>query len=129
MALEHADLTERIIGAAIEVHKQLGPEFIESIYERALLVELRKRGIQVQRQFPVIIRYNGVKVGRHKLDLYVENTIVVELKAIKNLEDIHFAIARSYLKAAGRKHGLLLNFAKPTLEVKRVIYDAVASAS
>jgi GxxExxY protein len=64
-----------------------------------------------------------VEVGLHRLDLVVEDTIVVELKAIKNLEDIHFAVVRSYLKALGKKHGLLLNFAKVTLEVKRVIFS------
>ena len=69
----------------------------------------------------VIIEYGGEEVGRHRLDLFVEDTIVVELKAIKDLEDIHFAVARSYLKAVGRKHGLLLNFPKITLEAKRVI--------
>jgi GxxExxY protein len=121
MALEHEDLTEKIIGAAIEVHKALGPGFLESVYEKALIHELKKRGLAVQDQLEITIVYDGVAVGLHRLDLVVENTIVVELKAIKNLEDIHFAVARSYLKALGKKHGLLLNFAKVTLEVKRVI--------
>jgi len=120
-ALEHGDLTEKIIGAAIEVHKRLGPGFLESIYENALVVELRKRSLKVDQQRQIAVQYDGVEVGKHILDLFVEDTIVVELKAIKNLEDIHFAIVRSYLKAAGRRHGLLLNFQKPTLEVKRVI--------
>jgi len=121
MALEHEDLTERIIGAAIEVHRRLGPGYIESVHEKALIIELRKRGLSVKDQFKIVICYDGEEVGRHRLDLFVEDTIVVELKAIKNLEDIHFAIVRSYLKAVGRKHGLLLNFAKVTLEVKRAI--------
>jgi len=121
MALEHEDLTERIIGAAIEVHRRLGPGFLESVYERALVIELRKRGLAVQNQVELIIRYDGEEVGRHRLDLFVENTIIVELKAIKDLEDVHFAIVRSYLKAAGRHHGLILNFAKTKLEIKRVI--------
>lgn len=121
MALEHGELTERIIGAAIEVHRRLGPGFLESVYENALIIELSKRGLAVRDQFEVIIDYEGVEVGRHRLDLLIEDTIVVELKAIKNLEDIHFAVVRSYLKASGRKHGLLLNFAKVTLEVRRVI--------
>ena len=112
MPLEHEALTERIIGAAIEVHRRLGPGFLESVYEKALVVELKKRGLAVERQVEIIVYYAGVEVGRHVLDLFVENTIVVELKAIKNLEDVHFAIVRSYLKAADRKHGLLLNFAK-----------------
>ena len=121
MALEHEGLTERIIGAAIEVHRRLELGFLESVYEKALVIELRKRGFAVREQMEVIIEYDGEEVGRHRIDLFVEDTIVVELKAIKDLEDIHFAVARSYLKAVGRKHGLLLNFAKITLEAKRVI--------
>jgi GxxExxY protein len=121
MPLEHEALTEQIIGAAIEVHRRLGPGFLESIYEKALVIELRKRGLAVEAQVEIIIEYDGVEVGRHRLDLFVNSTIVVELKAIKDLEDVHFAIVRSYLKAAGRKHGLLLNFAKVTLEIKRVL--------
>ncbi len=123
MELEHKELTDKIIGAAIQVHKKLGPGFIESIYEKALMIELRKCDIQVKAQKEVIIKYDGIEVGRHRLDLFVEETIVIELKAIRDLEDIHFAIVKSYLKSVGKKHGLLLNFAKVKLEIKRVIYD------
>ena len=121
MVLQYEKLTSRVIAAAIEVHRRLGPGFIESIYEHALVVELHKRGLKVEEQVEVPIEYEGVEVGRHRLDLLVEGTIVVELKAIKNLDNIHFAIVKSYLRAIGKEHGLLLNFAKPTLEVKRVI--------
>jgi GxxExxY protein len=121
MELEHKELTEKIIGAAIEVHRQLGPGFLESIYERALLMELAKKGVRVQQQVDMPIYYDSVEVGRHRLDLLVEDTIVVELKAFKELKDIHFATVRSYLKAIGQKHGLLLNFNNVTLEIKRVI--------
>jgi len=119
--LEHAALTEQIIGAAIKVHRRLGPGFLESIYENALVVELKERGLTVEQQRELAVEYGGTEVGRHRLDLLVEDIVVVELKAIKNIEDVHFAVVRSYLKAAGRKHGLILNFAKTTLEVKRVI--------
>jgi GxxExxY protein len=121
MPLEHEQLTERIIGAAIEVHRRLGPGFLESIYEKALSIELERRGLRLERQVEVPILYHGVPVGLHILDMIVESTIVVELKAIKDFEDIHFSILRSYLRAVGREHGLLLNFAKVTLEMKRVI--------
>jgi GxxExxY protein len=121
VALEHGQLTERIIGAAIEVHRRLGPGFLESVYENALLIELRKRGLRTEQQVEVVIQYDGNEVGRHRLDLFVEDTIVVELKAIKAFEDIHFAIVRPYLRAVGREHGLLINFAAFTLKVKRVI--------
>ncbi len=116
MELKYKQLTEQIIGAAIEVHKRFGPGFVESIYENALVIELQKRDIKVEQQKEVSIKYDGIEVGKHRLDLYVEDTIIVELKAIKKLEDIHFAIARSYLKALKKEHGLLLNFAKVTLD-------------
>ena len=119
--LEYKKLTEKIIGAAITVHKKLGPGFIESIYENALVIELRKLGMKVLQQIDIPVEYDSIEVGKHRLDLFVEDTIIVELKAIKNLEEIHFAIVRSYLRAVDHTHGLILNFARPTLEVKRVI--------
>jgi len=121
MSLEHEELTGRIIGAAIEVHKALGPGFLESVYENAMALELRAQDIPFLRQVSVPVVYRGAEVGLHRLDLYVAESIGVELKTVKALEDIHFAIARSYLRAAGRRHGLILNFAKPTLEAKRVL--------
>jgi len=121
MSLAYEELTKKIIGAAIEVHRQLGPGFLESIYENALVIALHQMGLKVEQQVEIIVEYIGTEVGRHRLDLMVEDTIIVELKAIKNLEDVHFAIVKSYLIAAGKQHGLLLNFAKTTLEVRRVI--------
>ena len=121
MALEHEDLTGQIIGAAIEVHRMLGPGFIESIYEKALAVELRYRGIPFQRQVSVPVFYRDVEVGLHRIDLIVTDQIVVELKAVRDVTDTHFSFARSYLRAVGREHGLILNFAKTTLEIKRVL--------
>ena len=120
--LEHEDLTDKIIGRAIEVHKRLGPGFLESIYENAFILELEKHNLHVQRQQEVIVKYDGIEVGRHRLDLIVNDTIVVELKAVKNIEDVHFAIVKSYLKAMGKEHGLIINFSKPVLEIKRVIH-------
>jgi GxxExxY protein len=119
--LEHEELTNKIIGCAIEVHKKLGPGFIESIYENAFIIELQRKGLQFEKQKEVTIQYDGVEVGKHRLDLIVADTIVVELKAIRNIEDIHFVIVRSYLKALGKEHGLLINFSRKVLEVKRVI--------
>jgi GxxExxY protein len=124
MALEFEDLTGKIIGAAIEVHRQLGPGFIESIYENALVYELRKRGLKVEQQLEVPVIYDGnVEVGKHRLDLLVEGEIVIDLKVISELLDVHFAIVKSQLRAMRRKHGLLLNFAKVKLEAKRVIAE------
>lgn len=120
MGLEMEELTERIIGAALDVHRQLGPGFVESIYENALVVELRARDVPFQRQITVPVLYRGVEVGLHRLDLLAFDEIVVELKAVNAIENAHFVVLRSYLRAARRKHGLLLNFAKPTLGIKRV---------
>jgi GxxExxY protein len=121
MGLEFECLTGEIIGAAIEVHKELGPGFVESVYENALVLELKKRGIVHEQQLEVPIRYHGMVVGTHILDLFIAGRIVVELKSIKNLDDVHFAIVRSYLRAVRQEHGLLLNFAKLTLETRRVL--------
>ncbi len=115
------NLSKEIIGAAISVHTELGPGFLESIYEEALKVELSRQKISYENQKQIQIEYAGVMVGIHRLDLVVEDAIIVELKAVKELADIHFAQLRSYLKATGLKIGLLMNFAKPTLEVKRVV--------
>jgi GxxExxY protein len=114
-------LSKRIIGAAIKVHKELGPGYLEQIYEEALKLELIENGLRFEYQKEMKIKYLDVLVGTHRLDLVVEDEIVVELKAVKELADIHFAQIRSYLRATGLKIGLLINFAKPTLEVKRVV--------
>ena len=121
MSLEHEEITGPLIGAAIAVHKELGPGFLESVYEKALVLELRKRAIPFQRQVAVPILYQGVEVGVHRLDLFASDEIVVEIKAVKEITDLHFAIVRSYLRAVRRKHGLILNFSKQTLDVKRVL--------
>lgn len=120
MPLELEELTGSIIGAAIEVHKTLGPGFIEAVYEEALAIELRERKIPFERQLPISVLYHGYVVGLHRLDFLVDDQVVVELKAVKDLTENHFAIVRSYLRATDRMHGLMLNFAKVTLEIKRV---------
>ena len=121
MKLEHDELTDRIIGAAIAVHKALGPGFLESIYENALAIELGAQGISFQRQMSIQVLYRESEVGSHRLDLFVSERIVVELRAVKTIENVHFAVVRSYLRALKREHGLILNYSKPTLEIKRVI--------
>ncbi len=118
--LRNAELTERIIGAAIGVHRELGPGFLESIYEESLAIEFARLGIEFVRQKPVPILFREHHVGEHRLDFLVEGTVVVELKAVSAIEDIHFAIVRSYLKAAQLDDALLLNFAATKLVVKRI---------
>lgn len=118
--LPHKELTDKIIGAAINVHRALGPGFLEAIYEEAFAAELKFQRIAFERQLPVPIRYREVAIGEHRLDFLVENLAVVELKAIQALEKIHFSIVRSYLKATDKQIGLLMNFATMPLTVKRV---------
>jgi len=114
-------LSSQIIEAAISVHKQLGPGFLESIYESAMKVALRHRGIAFDAQKEVTVMFEEEEVGIHRLDLLVAGEIIVELKAIKALEDIHYAQVKSYLKATKLHVGLLLNFISPTLVVKRIV--------
>src|SRR6266478_7157212 len=118
--LRDSEITNRIIAAAIEVHRELGPGFLESIYENALAVEFAIRGIAFIRQKSIPLFYRDHQIGEHRLDFLVEEKIVVELKAIDGLENVHFAIVRSYLKASGLADGLILNFSTMPLTVKRV---------
>jgi GxxExxY protein len=121
MALLYESLSNRVIEAAIEVHRELGPGFLEAIYESAMRLALKSREIQFVSQAEVEIFFGGKPIGFHRLDLIVENKIVIELKAIKTFEDIHYAQVRSYLKATTLQLGLLLNFNSPALAIKRII--------
>jgi GxxExxY protein len=114
------DLSSKVIGAAIEVHRQLGPGFLEYIYERALVIELIKRGIPLAQQHELTISYEGVDVGKHRLDLFVDDCLVVELKTVRAIDEAHIATVKSYLKAVGQEAGLLLNFSKPILDIRRI---------
>jgi GxxExxY protein len=113
-------ITQEVIGAAIAVHTELGPGCLESVYEQALAVEFAIRGIAFVRQKPLPLFYKDHQIGEHRLDFLVEDKIVVELKAVELLQNVHFAIVRSYLKAAGLSDGLILNFSSAPLTVKRV---------
>lgn len=116
------ELTEAIIGAAIEVHRVLGPGLLESIYEEALCYELSSRGIHVDRQVEVSIAYKGVEIRGQKLDILVAKEVVVELKSVSKLPEVATAQTLSYLKATGLKRALLLNFgAKRLIDgIKRI---------
>ena len=108
---EEVELTGRIIGAAVTVHRVLGPGFLESIYHRSLERQLDNVGLRYESERDVVVRYDGLQVGEHRLDLWVEGMVVVELKAVSKLTDIHLAQVRSYLRATRSRIGLLLNFA------------------
>ena len=118
--LRDSETTESIIAAAIAVHRELGPGFLESVYEQALAVDYAICGIAFVRQKAIPLFYRDHQIGEHRLDFLVEEKIVIELKAVEALEKIHFAIVRSYLKAASLSDGLILNFSSMPLTVKRV---------
>lgn len=107
----HEDLTAPLIGAFYDVHRELGHGFLESVYERAMVVALSRRGIPVERQVPVTVRYGGHVVGEFCADLLLENRVLVELKTCRTLEPIHEAQVINYLRATLIEVGLLLHFA------------------
>ncbi|MDR3568436.1 MAG: GxxExxY protein [Syntrophobacteraceae bacterium] len=118
---EVESLTGAVIGAAFEVLNSLGHGFLEIIYRKALVYELGVRGVAVGEEVPFEVKYKNVTLGKYYCDLLVENTVVVELKAIERLNPSHTGQVLNYLKAGGLKVGLLLNFGTPRLEYKRVI--------
>ncbi len=121
MGYPDKDLTRRIIGAAYEVHNQLGAGFLENVYRNALMVELKLQGIDAQTEVKLPVHYKKVHIGDYFADILVENRVIVELKALSNLNSQHEAQLINYLKATGIKVGLLLNFGTPRVQIKRKI--------
>ncbi len=115
------EITEKVIGCAYRVANALGPGFLEKVYENALALELGRAGLQVEQQARTTVMYEGKAVGEYFADLLVERSVIVELKAAKSLDDIHMAQCLNYLKATGLRICLLLNFGRPSLEVKRIV--------
>ena len=121
---EYNELTHAIIGAALEVHRTLGPGLLEAVYEECLISELQMRGLQIDHQVQVPILYKGQEVGNPLIiDILVENCVIVELKTVHELQDIHSAQLLSYLRLTGNKLGLLINFNTVHLRdgLKRVV--------
>jgi GxxExxY protein len=120
---EANEAAQRVVEAAVEVHRHLGAGYVESVYENALAVELGLRGVPFERQVAFRVEYKGREVGEGRMDLLVERCLVVELKAVEGLTDVHLAQALSYLKATGHPLGLLINFNVPVLlrGVKRIV--------
>lgn len=116
-----SDLSYEIMGAIFEVHKELGPGFVESVYEKALIEEFAKKGIKVETQKVIDVIYKGKKIGNHRLDLIVDDKIVLELKTVERFATHHTAQLLSYLKASGYKLGILVNFSKSKVEYRRVV--------
>jgi GxxExxY protein len=119
---KHAELTGRIIGCAMQVHRVLGNGFQEVIYQRALALEMERQGLGFQREFELPIFYREQNIGTRRVDFLVQEWVLVELKAIIRLEEVHLAQAKNYLEAFRLEVGLLLNFGAPSLEVKRLVH-------
>ena len=114
-------ISEKIIGCAFTVSNTLGAGFLEKVYENALTIELRKAGMNVEQQFPLKVFYCGIVVGDYLADLVVENEILIELKTINAISEVHQAQCINYFKATGYRLCLLINFAKPKIEIKRIV--------
>ena len=114
-------LSEKVLGAVFEVSNSLGAGFLEKVYERALLLELRLRGIRASAQAPVCVRYKGERVGDYFVDLLMEGELVLELKCVECLVAEHSAQCMNYLRASGMRVCLLVNFSRPKVEWRRVV--------
>ena len=118
---QDSELTGKIIGCAMEVHRFLGNGFQEVIYQRALAIEMAQQGLAFSREHEMDIMYKGEHIGQRRVDFFVEGKIMVELKAVILLEDVHLAQAINYLEAYGLNIGLLINFGNKSLQFKRVM--------
>lgn len=123
--MKYQELTQKIIGCAMKMHSQLGNGFQEVIYQRALDIELRDAGLEFSREHEMSIFYKGEEIGTRRVDFFVEGKIMVELKAILELEDVHLAQAINYLEAYDLGIGLLINFGSKSLTFKRVYNNKI----
>ena len=118
---KYSDITGKVIGCAMEVHRYLGNGFQEVIYQRALALEMQQQGLSFSREHEMQIQYKGVDIGTRRVDFFVEGKVMVEIKAVIQLEDVHLAQAINYLEASGSEIGLLINFGSRSLQFKRVM--------
>jgi len=121
--MEHEELTKKIIAAAYTVYNRMGFGFLESVYEKCLLIEFRKAGLRAESQKPIIVKYENEVVGEFKADIIVEDTVIVELKSVKQIIQAHEVQLVNYLVATGKPVGLILNFGEEKVEVKRKVRD------
>jgi GxxExxY protein len=118
---KYSDITGRVIGCAMEVHRYLGNGFQEVIYQRALALEMQQQGLSFSREHEMQIQYKGFDIGTRRVDFFIEEKVMVEIKAVIQLEDVHLAQAINYLEAYGLEIGLLINFGSKSLQFKRVM--------
>jgi len=116
------DVSYKIIGLAMQVHRELGPGFLEKVYENAMMVLFRREGIEAVQQMPIMVSFLGAYIGEYYADILVEGKIILELKAVEKFTDTHKAQALNYLKATGMKLAIMINFGKESLEFERLAY-------
>ncbi len=121
MKMELNEITEKVIGCVYKVSNTLGGGFVEKVYQNATALEIGKSGLLVQQQFPIAVKYDDVVVGEFCADLLVEKIVLVELKAVKLLEEVHMAQCLNYLRATNLPVCLLINFYRPKVEIRRII--------
>lgn len=118
---KYSDITRKIIGCSMEVHRYLGNGFQEVIYQRALKIEMEQQSLSFSREHEMQIQYKGIDIGTRRVDFFVEEKVMVEIKAVIELEDVHLAQAINYLEAYGLEIGLLINFGSRSLQFKRLV--------
>jgi GxxExxY protein len=121
--MEPDDITYQINGAVFEVNRVLGAGFLEKVYENALFIELQMRGLKAESQVPLQVHYKGEVIGEYVVDILVEDAVILELKAVEQIQKIHEAQLLNYLKATGVNVGLLINFKHPKAEIKRFVLN------
>ncbi len=119
--MEFENITEKIIGCAYQVYNRMGYGFLESVYEKCMLIELRKAGLKSEYQKPIIVYYDGEVVGQFVADIFVEDTIILELKSVKSIAKAHEVQLVNYLVATGKDVGLLINFGEQKVDIKRKV--------
>ena len=121
--MQYEGLTKKIIGASYRVYNKMGFGFLESVYEKCLMIELGKENLRAETQKPIIVEYENEVVGEFKADILVEDTIILELKSVKQITQAHEVQLVNYLVATGKPVGLILNFGEQKVEVKRKVKD------
>lgn len=116
-----SELTDKIIRVAISVHKSLKAGFVEKVYQRALYLELKNEGLKVEREKKINLSYKKANIGYGQPDFIIDDKVVIEVKAVSGIKDIHKSQLLSYLKLTNKRVGLILNFGKPVLEIKRIV--------
>ncbi|MDP6570225.1 MAG: GxxExxY protein [Candidatus Marinimicrobia bacterium] len=121
MSILYKELSYKIIGIAMEVHRELGPGFLEKVYENAMMMLIKEKGIEAKQQYPIPVQFRGENIGEYFADIFVENKIILELKTVEKIPDIFRAKAIHYLKATETKLAIIINFKSDSLQYERIV--------